>query len=209
MTSPAIETSRSEEPAQVVTTRAYLSPEPQEHHRGRKRRRSPLPVSAIHLGAIAGATKKTLSGESATFRGRQRYRSTSLLTFSSAGTSRNPSSNTSIAISFRDDYSLSPSSPSRHLLRVPGAALKYHRRRRVSERPGRTRRRRSQSPSRSRSEGQDADALKRRRQQRTRSRSREHGVDDKIWDGLRKGIGSPLRMELVLRSPRIRVDKEE
>ncbi|KAH8889696.1 hypothetical protein GQ53DRAFT_188664 [Thozetella sp. PMI_491] len=106
--------------------------------RGRKRRRSPMPFTII------GAAQ-TPSGESATFRGRRRHRSTSLVALS-AFSSRAPSR------SYRD----SSYSPSRKRF------LRYTK----------LDRRRSQSPSRSRSP--DATEAPKRRRQRTRSRSRDH-----------------------------------
>lgn len=129
-----------------------LSPEP-EIQRGRKRRRSPVPLGIF-------STTKTVSGESATFRGRSRRRATSavpLSGLSSAFASRNPSRT-------RPDGSASPSR--KKLLRYASLVEQRHRRR-------------SQSPSRSRSPnappGSEVSERQRRRQ-RTRSRSRDHGT---------------------------------
>ena len=113
---------------------ALSSPEP-ENQRGRKRRRSPMPFAIV-------STAHNPSGESSTFRGRRRYRSTSLVNLSSRNTSG----------SFRD-LSYSPSR--RRLLRVVQID-----------------RRRSQSPSRSRSAfGKQEPSKRRRHRTRSRSRS--------------------------------------
>jgi hypothetical protein len=150
----------AEEP---FTRRVTFSPEP-DAQRGRKRLRTPVSFAIVSTG-------KTLSGESATFRGRSRHRATSLMalsTLSSAFSSRNPSLNRAAA-----DHSVSPSRK-KHFRFLPlGEQQQHHHHRR-----------RSQSPSRSRSAtalgGSDpalvSDRRRRRRRQRTRSRSRDHGV---------------------------------
>lgn len=66
-----------EHPSSILMPSNLASPEPES--RGRKRRRSPL-----RLTLVSGQTP---SGESATLRGRQRHRSTSLLNISSRATS--------------------------------------------------------------------------------------------------------------------------
>lgn len=143
--------------------RVTFTPEP-EAQRGRKRRRTPVPFAIT-------TTAKTLSGDSATFRGRSPHRATSLVArsgLSSAFSSRNSSGN-------RVDRSASPSRKKHFRFPPPGGEPQ--------------RRRRSQSPSRSRSRsamalgGGDVSVLfeggrRRRRRQRTRSRgwSRDRGI---------------------------------
>src|SRR3569833_270370 len=121
-------------PSSVVS-----SPEP-DPQRGRKRRRSPQPFCLVATAA------KTTSGESSTFRGRRRYRSTSLI---------NMSRNTSRSVR---DVSYSPS---RKRLVV---FAKLDRRR--SQSPSR---------SRSPGSKQEA-PRRRRHRTRSRSRSHHDGV---------------------------------
>ena len=120
-----------------------ISPEP-EAQRGRQRRRSPAPFGTI-------VPTKAPSGESATLRGRRRYRSTSVIPIS-ALSSRNPSRN------------VKGSSRSRS----PRRAYRFTQ----------FERRRSASPSRSHSPNA-ADTSNRRRQ-RTRSRGRNHRDHDSL-----------------------------
>lgn len=134
----ATSTEATTEPGERIVAGSVLSPEP-EIQRGRKRRRSPGPLVVV-------APAKTLSGDSATFRGRRRHRSTSVMALS-ALSSRNPSRGLR-------DPSCSPSRT--RFLRA--LALE---------------RRRSASPSRSRSPNA-AEPPSRRRRQRTRSRHRVH-----------------------------------
>lgn len=156
---------------------AYLSPDP-DMQRGRKRRRKE------ELGAALNATRKQIpSGESATLRGRCRYRSTSVAAFS-AFSSRSRSR------SRARDGSFSPSNSKKRILRLVQLN---------------GRRRRSQSPSRSRSTNRHRLSSchdRRRRRQRTRSRSRDHCKDHR-HHGVLMGpssveLKSPLCSEMTV-----------
>jgi hypothetical protein len=157
--------------------RVLFSPEP-ELQRGRKRRRTPVPFAIV-------TTTKTLSGESATFRGRTRRRATSVVglsTLSSAFSSLNTSRT-------RADRSASPSRKKQ--FRFVPLVEQCHRPR-------------SQSPSRSRSPTMPGIEVseRRRRRQRTRSRSRDHGTS-RSFPAAAGGVEvtSPLRVvELVVDS---------
>ena len=128
------ETAGQADDAAIRALRSALSsPEP-EFQRGRKRGRSPLPFAIV--------AAQSPSGESSTFRGRRRYRSTSLINFSSRNTSG----------SFRD----ASHSPSKkrilHVFQID--------------------RRRSQSPSRSQSPFHKQEPpTRRRRRTRSHSRN--------------------------------------
>jgi hypothetical protein len=124
------------ESATRALSSTFSSPEP-DVQRGRKRQRSPAPLSFI-------VSAHTQSGESATFRGRRRFRSTSMINISS----RNPS---------RSLRGASASPSTKRLLRIV-----------------RLDRRRSQSPSRSRSPFNLQDVPKRRRHRtRSHSRTHQ------------------------------------
>lgn len=134
----------------VDLIQGLLVPE-QETPRGRKRRRSLSPYALV--------SSKTLSGDSATFRGRGRYRSSSRLTLSSL-VSALPSRASSKA-SKRDRSASHPDRQPR---------MKQFRLLQLGQQ-----RRRSQSPSRSQSMTNDKQVRPQKRRQRTQSRSRKHG----------------------------------
>ncbi|KAK3369029.1 hypothetical protein B0T24DRAFT_349744 [Lasiosphaeria ovina] len=130
----------------------FVSPE-SDVPRGRKRHRR---EEVALVTATTTTAKQIPSGESATFRGRCRNRSTSVITISTFSSSRNASR------SAPRDSSCSPARRT-HLVRF----VKI----------GRCRKR-SQSPSRSRSPNSLKDpGRRRRRRQRTRSRGRDHAVE--------------------------------
>lgn len=141
-----------------------------ETQRGRKRRRSLSPFALV--------STKTLSGDSATFRGRGRYRSSSRLTLSSL-VSALPSRTSSKA----SKRGRSASHSSRHSKKKQFRLL-----------PLEQHRRRSPSPSRSRSVHDDKQVRTQDRRQRTQSRSRKHG-----GPAVRSiEIKQPSRIELVI-----------
>jgi hypothetical protein len=137
-----------------ITVRSLSSPEP-DVQRGRKRRRDVVEVSA---------SRSTIkSSESATFRGRCRYRSTSR--YLDVSSLSRPTSRHRLLQGHHRNASESPSPSRRKLLRIMQLTEARHR---------------SQSPSRSRSpltahiNSAIAQDTPKRRRQRTRSRSRPH-----------------------------------
>lgn len=137
-----------------ITIRSLSSPEP-DIQRGRKRRRDVIEVSA---------SRSTIkSSESATFRGRCRYRSTSR--YLDVSSLSRPTSRHRLLQGHHRNTSDSPSPSRRKLLRIMQLTETRHR---------------SQSPSRSRSpltahaSSAIAQDTPKRRRQRTRSRSRPH-----------------------------------
>lgn len=154
-------------------TATSFAPTPEaESHRGRKRHRS---LTRCGTTAVNGGG----SGQSSTFRGRPRRRSTSPLGAASRHPSRGPV-----------DASLSPAR--KRLLRIV-----------VIDRE----QRRSQSPSRSRSPRcqQQKKQQQSRRRRRTRSRSRNH--EEKAY--LYEEPGTDLRHEVLLRRANRPVEDKE